>query len=233
MVTIEEAQRDKELMNTFIEENIGLVRAVIKRNFRTHANTENYDEYYQAGLIGMYKAALKYDPKFGTEFSTLAVPTIDGEIRKYRRDKEDNLMAIPRSVKVMYFKIRSLHNQELSEQDICDKLKISGVRYNYCVNAMKLKSIQESYGECDGNKDMTLEDRLYSDFNIEENVIAKDMWEKISKVIKDSDMKIIQMRANGKSQQYISQVTGVSQVQVSRRMKKIKELYEVMNKRCV
>ncbi|MFJ8746710.1 SigB/SigF/SigG family RNA polymerase sigma factor [Embleya sp. NPDC127516] len=69
--------------NTLIELNIPLVRYVAGR-FRTRPETT--EEMVQVGTIGLIKAIDRFDPAFGTEFPTFAIPTISGEIKRFFRD---------------------------------------------------------------------------------------------------------------------------------------------------
>ena len=66
-----------------IEENIGLVHACAAR-FRSRG--VEYDDLFQAGCVGLCKAADGFDPSRGYAFSTYAVPLILGEIRHVFRD---------------------------------------------------------------------------------------------------------------------------------------------------
>lgn len=66
----------------------GLVRA-IATNLNPPPN--QFDDYVQVGFIGLINAIDRFDPKFGTKFSSFAAPTIIGEIRRYRRDFLDTI----------------------------------------------------------------------------------------------------------------------------------------------
>lgn len=66
-----------------IEENLGLVHACANR-FRSRG--VDYDDLYQAGCVGLVKAADGYDESKGFAFSTYAVPVILGEIKRIFRD---------------------------------------------------------------------------------------------------------------------------------------------------
>ena len=63
-------------------ENTPLVHAVVAR-FRGRG--AEYDDLFQAGCVGLYKAATRYDETLGAAFSTYAVPVIIGEIRMLLR----------------------------------------------------------------------------------------------------------------------------------------------------
>lgn len=73
----------KDNREQLIENNLGLVRSCANR-FRGRG--AEYDDLYQAGCVGLIKAADGFDPSRGFTFSTYAVPVILGEIRRIFRD---------------------------------------------------------------------------------------------------------------------------------------------------
>nr|WP_245180725.1 SigB/SigF/SigG family RNA polymerase sigma factor [Streptomyces montanisoli] len=70
--------------NTLIEMNDSLVRFVARR-FRNRGGGQ-MDDIVQVGQIGLIKAIDRFDVSRGVDFTTLAVPYISGEIRRYFRD---------------------------------------------------------------------------------------------------------------------------------------------------
>jgi RNA polymerase sigma-B factor len=82
--TLEEGTHEYQYVrNTLIELNIPLVRFVAGR-FR--ARPETTEEMVQVGTIGLIKAIDRFDPSFGYEFPTFAIPTVSGEIKRFFRD---------------------------------------------------------------------------------------------------------------------------------------------------
>ena len=69
--------------NELVENNLGLVHACANR-FRGRG--VEYDDLFQAGCVGIIKAADNFDPSRGFSFSTYAVPVILGEIKRIFRD---------------------------------------------------------------------------------------------------------------------------------------------------
>ncbi|MBQ3085982.1 MAG: sigma-70 family RNA polymerase sigma factor [Clostridia bacterium] len=67
----------------FIEENLGLVHSCANR-FRGRG--VEYEDLFQAGCVGLVKAANGFDAERGFAFSTYAVPAILGEIKRIFRD---------------------------------------------------------------------------------------------------------------------------------------------------
>lgn len=83
----------------FIEGNLRLVLSVIRR---FSASTENMDDLFQIGCIGLIKSIDNFDLTLGVKFSTYAVPMIMGEIRRYLRDS--NSIRVSRSLKDIAYK---------------------------------------------------------------------------------------------------------------------------------
>ena len=92
-------QGDKEARELYIKGNLRLVLSVIKR---FSASSENADDLFQIGCIGLMKAIDNFDDKLGVKFSTYAVPMIIGEIRRYLRD--NNAIRVSRSLRDTAYK---------------------------------------------------------------------------------------------------------------------------------
>ncbi|MER0484973.1 SigB/SigF/SigG family RNA polymerase sigma factor [Streptomyces sp. Edi2] len=69
--------------NTLIEMNLSLVRYVARR---FSSRKDSMEDVLQVGTIGLIKAIDRYDPSRDVEFTTLAVPYIQGEIKRFFRD---------------------------------------------------------------------------------------------------------------------------------------------------
>nr|WP_309053638.1 SigB/SigF/SigG family RNA polymerase sigma factor [Streptomyces sp.] len=69
--------------NTLVELNLSLVKFAARR-FRNRA--EPMEDIIQVGTIGLIKAIDRFDPSRGIEFSTFALPTVVGEMKRFFRD---------------------------------------------------------------------------------------------------------------------------------------------------
>ncbi len=74
---------DNASVNHLVTENLGLVHSCANR-FRGRG--VEYDDLFQAGCLGLVKAASGFNPDLGYKFSTYAVPAILGEIKRLFRD---------------------------------------------------------------------------------------------------------------------------------------------------
>ncbi|MFE2722741.1 SigB/SigF/SigG family RNA polymerase sigma factor [Kitasatospora sp. NPDC059327] len=81
---LEEGTREYSYVRaTLIELNISLVRYAARR---FNSSREPQEDLVQAGIVGLIKAIDRFDPRHGVEFTTFAVPTVLGEIRRHFRD---------------------------------------------------------------------------------------------------------------------------------------------------
>ncbi|MFI9169687.1 RNA polymerase sigma factor SigF [Streptomyces lincolnensis] len=69
--------------NSLVELNLALVRYAAGR---MGVRGESYEDVVQVGTIGLIKAINRFDPQYGVEFPTFAMPTIIGEIKRFFRD---------------------------------------------------------------------------------------------------------------------------------------------------
>ncbi len=74
-------QGDTSAREKYIEGNLRLVLSVIKR---FSSSSENADDLFQIGCIGLIKAIDNFDVSLNVKFSTYAVPMIIGEIRRFQ-----------------------------------------------------------------------------------------------------------------------------------------------------
>jgi RNA polymerase sigma-B factor len=86
--------RDHELRNALVLDNIGLAET-IGRRYRGRGESD--EDLRQVALLGLVKAVERFDPAHNTAFSTFAMPTIDGELKRHFRDQRWSVR-VPRSV---------------------------------------------------------------------------------------------------------------------------------------
>ena len=84
---------DKGARKKLIEGNLKLVLSILKRFVN---RTDNLDDLFQIGVVGLIKAIDNFDLKYNVKFSTYAVPMIVGEVKRHLRD--DSMIRISRSI---------------------------------------------------------------------------------------------------------------------------------------
>ena len=85
---------DSAACEQVLRENNGLIWSVVRRYYGRGVEP---DDLYQLGCLGFLKAVRGFDPAYGTQFSTYAVPKIAGEIRRFLRD--DGPVKVSRGLK--------------------------------------------------------------------------------------------------------------------------------------
>ncbi len=212
-------QGDQEAKTLLVEENAGLIWSVAKRF--AGRGTE-LDDLYQLGCLGLLKAVDGFDLNYGTQFSTYAVPKISGEIRRFLRD--DGAVKVSRSIKEQAVSIRtaraSLTSRLGREPTLLEIGDITGLTPEEIAYAETATASTESIHKESGEEGFTLESVL-TDTQTEDTLVEKiSLLQAIDKLSQREAMVIRLRFFHGMTQQRVSVVMGVSQVQVSRIEKK-------------
>ena len=103
-------QGDTYARELLVNGNLKLILSIL----RQYANkTDNLDDLFQIGCIGLLKAIDNFDLSHEVKFSTYAVPMILGEVRRYIRD--NNQIRISRSIKDIAYKILKIKETYINE----------------------------------------------------------------------------------------------------------------------
>ena len=217
-------QGDIEAREQYIKGNLRLVLSVIKRFSNS---SENPDDLFQIGCIGLIKAIDNFDTTLNVKFSTYAVPMITGEIKRYLRD--DGMMKVSRSLKETAAKAYAARERLLQkknrEPDMEELATEVGISREELVMALEsgaqIESLQKTIYESDGS-DISLEDKLPQEKSQQEEVLNKMFLEEILGDLSAKERELIYLRFfQEKTQAYIGEKMGLSQVQGSRMEKKI------------
>ncbi len=218
---------DKEARELLITENSGLIWSVARRFIGRGTESE---DLYQLGCLGFLKAVEGFDLNFGTQFSTYAVPKIAGEIRRFLRD--DGAIKVSRSIKEQSAAIKITRNhltsalgREPTVQEISRQIGLSPEEIALAETATaSTESIQRETGE----EGFSLEDVL-TDTESEEKLVEKISLRQAIEKLPDRERMVVQLRYfHGLTQDRVSKVLNVSQVQVSRIEKKALQQLRVM-----
>ncbi len=99
--TYRESRRRRD-RNTLVEAHIGFARHIAKR-FANRGVAS--DDLHQVALLALVKAVDRFDPEVGAAFTSFAGRTIEGEIKRHFRDATWALK-VPRSAKELHLKVR-------------------------------------------------------------------------------------------------------------------------------
>ncbi len=197
--------------------NIGLVHACAKK---LSGRGVEYEELYSAGCIGLIKAADKFDESLGFKFSTYAVPSILGEMKRIFRD--GGTVKVSRSLKELSLKaqkvaedIRRQEGVEPTVSQIAAVLNVSLEQASEALSASQVPQSLSSFDEEGTEIDIAVPSK-------EESITDKMTLYEIIGELPERDRNLIKLRYfKGKTQTQTAEALGMTQVQVSRREKKI------------
>lgn len=204
----------------FAKSHLGLVHSLCSRF--TGKGIE-YDELYSAGCLGLAKAINNFDDSRGLQFSTYAFPVIMGELKRLFRD--GGAVKVSRSLKELSLKINKLNNEselkngrELSVSELAEKLGVAP------------EKIAEAVCSAQPTVSINSEDESSSVPEIPSPDIQYEITERLSlaaaiESLEENDKKIINLRYyRSKTQVETAKILNMTQVQISRREKKILSL---------
>ena len=213
---------DNDACERLMEENAGLIWSIVRRYYGRGVDPE---DLYQLGCLGFLKAVRGFDPAYGCQFSTYAVPKIAGEIRRFLRD--DGAVKVSRGVKERGMAIRLARDRlshalnreptlsELSQETGLDVEDIAAAEEAN----LPVASLQMETGE-DG---FTQENVLGTD-GMEEGVVERLALRGAINALPERERQVVFLRYyKNLTQDKAAKVLGVSQVQVSRIERKAME----------
>jgi RNA polymerase sporulation-specific sigma factor len=210
---------DRDASEQLVTENSGLIWSVARRFIGRGTDSE---DLYQLGCLGFLKAVNGFDLEFGTQFSTYAVPKIAGEIRRFLRD--DGAVKVSRSIKERSAVIKTVRNQLISalgrEPTVTEISRQTGFTPEEIALAETATASMESIHAEAGEDGFTLENVL-TDTESEEQILEKISLRQGIERLPEREALVIKLRYfHGMTQDRVSKVLEVSQVQVSRIEKK-------------
>lgn len=216
---------DKTRRSAFIEQNLGLVHSCAER-FRGRGL--EYDDLYSAGCMGLIKAYDGFDETRGVCFSTYAVPVILGEIKKLFRD--GGTVKVSRSLKELSLRInaarehhRKLCGTEPTLSQLSEELGESVENITLAIQAAQpaLSLTPENREDDDHQMDIPVE-------SPEEELTDKIGLAEVLESLPEQDRLLIKLRfyAN-RTQSETAKLLHTTQVQISRRERKILKLMRI------
>lgn len=202
----------------FVKNNLGLVHSLANR-FRGRGI--EYDDLFSAGCVGLIKAMDGFDEERGLMFSTYAVPVILGEIKRLFRD--GGAVKVSRSLKELSFHLSrerdKFAKENFREPTISELSKIMEVSEENVIEALNTIKPPVSLTFTDDEKtteiDIADEDKL-------DILCEKISLREIVDTLPEKDRDLIVLRYyKGKTQTETAKKLGMTQVQVSRREKKL------------
>ncbi len=231
-------EKKKRMLHLKIVEDAMTLVKKIANTISIQSGVSNED-LVQVGSLGLIKAIEAYKLNMNTRFRTYATYFIKGEIKHYLRDKAAIIKA-PRELQELVFKISSTAKklaeegvEDPSAEDIANILGISEKKVEEVMNIDKYKTAlsldQYLKGE---DEDLALVDRIpsgdYREFmnSYEDKIMLSSAIDKLSPELKQ----IIELSYyEDLNQREIAERVHISQMQVSRRLKKaLNKMYELI-----
>lgn len=207
------------MKNIEIEANLGLVHSCCKR-FKNRGI--DYEDLYSAGCLGLVKAGKNFDFSRNVQFSTYAVPVILGEIKQLFR--ESGTVKVSRSLKELAQKAKKISEEYKKE---------TGLEMPVSLLAKKLETSTEKVMEalnstqfpisltCDENDETSTGFDIPVESGEEKLTETMSLNQAINQLeIEDKNLIVLRYYKH-KTQSQTAKELGMTQVQVSRREKKI------------
>ena len=218
---IERAQRgDKGERDRLVVDNMPLVWSMVGR---FSSSGKDKEELFQIGMIGLMQAIDRFDTTYDVRFSTYAVPLILGEIRRFLRD--DNPIKVSRTIAEHRKQIQTLQQgqEDISVDQIVEK---TGLTREDVVLAMAsarpVTSIYETAYDSGESQVLVVDQLEGKEKPMEEEVVEEQILALAMQALSAEEKRLIQMRFfENMTRTEIAGRLGMTQVQVSRREKKI------------
>ena len=231
-------KKKKQLKNLIVVATMPLVKKIACSLARR--STDPVDDLIQVGSVGLIKAIEFFDPNISTKFKTYASYLITGEIRHYLRDKASIIKA-PREIQELAFRINTVIKQ-LIEEGIEDSTseqiaKVMSLPVNKIEDVIEVdrrkstvsldQAITNSEDDC-----FSLADKIpagdYQEFlnAYEEKMMLAHAIKELPQNLRD----VVELNYyEDLNQREIADRLGISQMQVSRRLKKaLSEIYNII-----
>ena len=209
---------DELAKDELINGNLKLVLSVL-RNYNNR--TDNMDDLFQVGCVGLIKAIENFDLSHEVKFSTYAVPMILGEVKRYLRDNSS--LRVTRSLKDIAYKANKVKerltnelNREPTIKEISDVLELTEFEVIEAFDAMRDAVSMSEPIYNDGGDTIYLSEQIADNKNklsVDVSLMLKDALNNL----KEKEKFIIYKRYfEGITQMELSEEIGISQAQISR-----------------
>ena len=211
--------RPQQVKNRLVEGNLKLVLSVVNR---FQKRTDNLDDLFQIGVIGLIKAIDNFSLEHEVKFSTYAVPMIEGEIRRYLRD--NSFLRVSRQIKDLSYQVLREKERMLNEyghipsvEELSHRFQTDRKRIIEALDAnMPVSSLSDPM-RGDDEESLSLMDVVPETDNTNERTLTRISLKQGLEHLPELERKIIHLRYyEDKSQIEIARMFGISQAQVSR-----------------
>lgn len=219
--------RDRSTRNRLVERHMGLA-AHIARRYGRSGGAE--DDLRQVAMLGLVKAVDRFDPEFGVGFAAFAGTTIEGELKRHFRDKTW-AVRVPRAAKELHLLVRRAA-EELQQRDgrspgVDELATYLGVERDDVLRGLAASAAYRVGGlesPSDGDDANGSNDRsaaLSVDEVGYERAVDRRVVDQLLARLPEREREIVRLRFyEQRSQSEIAAVVGVSQMHVSRLLRR-------------
>ena len=220
--------RDRGERNLLVERYMGLAAHIAKR----YKRSGNDDDIRQAAMIGLVKAVDRFDPDFGVSFAAFAGTTIEGELKRYLRD-HTWVVRVPRSGKELHLLVRragdelaQVNGRSATVDEISQHLKLDrddvlrglAATAAYDVGSLD-KSTDDGFAPNDRSSAASAEEAGFG------HAMDSHVVEPLLRRLPEREREIVRLRFfEDRSQAEIAETVGISQMHVSRLLRRSIEL---------
>jgi RNA polymerase sigma-B factor len=220
--------RDPRAREELVRCHLGLAR---KLALRYAGTPEPFDDLYQVACLGLLKAIDRFDPARGVAFSSFAIPTILGELKRHFRDKGWSVH-LPRALQELVLKVQNARSTlgartgrsptvaevaqylELDTEQVLEALEALGAHHASSLDAEIDAGVED--GSNTAYDTVGVEDDRYG--LVETSASLQAAVERLA----ETDQRVFALRfVRGLKQSEIAAELGVSQMQVSRILRRI------------
>lgn len=217
--------RDPILRDQLFDRWTPLARQLARRYGRA---SEPFEDLLQVASIGLLKALNGYDPSRGKAFSSYAVPTIMGELKRYFRDRTWSVR-MPRSLQELAMKVEQARDKLSSElgrsPSIGEIAEATGASEEQVLEALQAGDAYHATSldaqRTDDDDGYSIGDALGGNDEGFELAEHRALLGSVLSELDDRDREILRLRfEEDLTQQEIAGIVGVSQMQVSRLLRR-------------
>jgi RNA polymerase sigma-B factor len=224
-------ERRKQLETEAALLNMDMARSVAARYW---GRGESVDDLTQVAYVGLMKAIHGYDPRRGDDFRSYAVPTIAGEVKRHFRDRSWTVKA-PRWIQELQADISAISDvltQELSRTplpaEIAERLGVDEAEVLEALSADGCFTPTSIDGRGPSGEGYALSERLGAEDGDLNRAEIRAALRPLIEELSDRDQTILALRFfDGWTQSQIAERLGVTQMQVSRLLKRILDSLKV------
>ncbi|MUK89708.1 RNA polymerase sigma factor SigB [Ornithinibacillus sp. L9] len=224
---LQENPTDEHIQQKIVLAYQDLVESISRKYSK---NSSIHEDLVQVGMIGLLQAVRRFDVSYGKTFESFAIPTIVGEIKRFIRDKTWSVH-VPRRIKELGPKIKKAVDElttlnqkaptvaeiakhlEVSEEDILETMEM-GRSYNAL-------SVDRKVDVSSEGKAVAILDLIGNEENGYNQADLKMLIDKILPILSEREQEILKYTYfDNMSQKEIGELLGISQMHVSRLMRR-------------